>query len=81
MNALTDERRSAILDEIIQATAPPRRKAYQFSRQEYQEQAGLTQAEARHALGKLVKSGQLQRERVLLDGKWADVFWRPEDET
>ena len=72
--------REAILDEIIAATAPPRRKPYQFSRREYQERRGITQAKAQHELRKLVAGGQLKVERVLLDGKWADVFWRPEDE-
>jgi len=77
---MDNARRQAILDEIIEATAPPRRKAYQFSRREWQEHKGQTQAEARHELGKLVKSGQLKKERVLLDAKWCDVFWRVQDE-
>jgi len=77
---LTDDRRLAILDEIIEATAPPRRKAYQFSRKEYQERKQITQSQAQHELKRLVDEGQLKRERVLLDSKWCDVFWRPGDE-
>jgi len=78
--SLTDDRRLAILDEIIAATTPPRRKAYQFSRLEYQERKGITQSQAQHELRRLVDNGQLKRQRVMLDSKWCDVFWRPEDE-
>lgn len=77
---LTDEQRSAILDEIVEATEPPRRKAYQFTRYEYQERKGVTQAAARTQLANAVKAERLMKARVLLDGKWCDVFWRPEDE-
>ena len=78
--SLADEERSAILDEIILATAPPRRKAYQFTRREFQERRGITQAQARTLLENAVKAGTLLKARVLLDGKWCDVFWRAEDE-
>jgi len=77
---LTDEQRTAILDEIIAATAPRRRMAYQFTRREYQERRGVTQAQARTLLQNAVKAGKLLKERMLVDGKLCDVFWRPGDE-
>ena len=77
---LTDEQRSAILDEIILATTPAKRQAYQFTRREYQEQRGITQAQARTLLQNAVKAGQLLKARLLVQGKWCDVFWRPQDE-
>ena len=77
---LTDEQRTAILDEIIAATAPKRRAAYQFTRREYQERLNITQAKARTLLQNAVKAGTLLKERMHVDGKLCDVFWRPEDE-
>ena len=78
--SLTDGQRATILDEIIAATERPQRQSYQFTRREYQEHTELTQSQARTVLDNAVKVGQLKAERVLLDGKWADVFWRVEDE-
>ena len=77
---MEDANRLAILDEIIAATAPPRRKSYQFTRREYQEHRGITLAQARTILQNAVKAGTLLKARVLLDGKWTDVYWREEDE-
>ena len=77
---LTDEQRQAILDEIVAVTEPPKRQEYQFTRREYQEHTGVTQAQAQGRLESAVKSGTLLRERVFIGGKRPWVYWRPEDD-
>ena len=76
---LTDEQRLAILDEIIAATEPAKRQDYQFTRREYQEHTGVTQAQAQGRLERAVKNGTLLREKVHIDGQHPWVYWRPED--
>ena len=80
MNALTDEQRQIILDEIIAVTAPRILKAYQFTRQEYQERAKIGRSVAQRALKKAVEDGLLKRELIHVGGKRAYVYWRLEDE-
>ena len=77
---LTNERRQTILDEIIAATERPQRQAYQFTRREYEEQKGCSQAKAQWALERMVAEGVLVREKADIDDKLLWVYWRPEDE-
>ena len=77
---LMDEQRNAILDEIIEVTMPRQRRPFEFTRREYQERAGLTQGQAARALIDAVEKTPLKTEKILLDGKWTNVYWRPEDE-
>ena len=64
MNALTDEQRQAILDEVIAATMLPERKPYQFTRREYQERAGVSQHTAEGYLEKAVGTGLLLKKLI-----------------
>ena len=77
---MDDVQRLAILDEVIALTERPKRKPYQFTREEYQERAGLTQGEAQTVLEGAVKDGVLKREKIYETGHWTIAYWRPEDE-
>ena len=79
---LTDEQRQAILDEIVEATTPPSKRDYQFTRMEYQERRPeLTVAQAQGTLNRAVDAGLLLKAQVFSDGHWAYVYWRAQDES
>jgi hypothetical protein len=77
---VTDNQRTRILDEIMEMTMPRKRRPFEFTRKEYQEHTGLTQAQAVRTLAGAVENTPLKTEKILLDGKWTNVYWRPEDE-
>ena len=77
---LTDKQRQAILDEIVAMSTPRLKRDFEFTRREYQERTGETQAVAKWALERMVRDGQLKTEKAFVDGHWPWVYWRPEDE-
>ena len=77
---LTDERRQAILDEVVATNEPRRQREFEFTRREYQEYTGVTLANAKWALDRMMQDGTLLREKAFVDGHWPWVYWRPEDE-
>ena len=77
---LTDDRRRAILDEIIAATERPTCEDYQITRREYQNRKGITRAEAESLLLSGVMNQTLVRDKRFVNGREQWVYWRPEDE-
>ena len=77
---LTDEQRQAILDEIVAISTPRQRRDFEITRLEDQHETGLTLEQAKGALDRKVRVGQLQHEKALVDGHWTWVYWRLEDE-
>ncbi len=77
---LTDERRTAILDEVRQHGMPRGQREFEFTRKQYQERHGLTLSQAQGELERMVKAESLKSERAFVDGKWPWVYWQPHNE-
>ena len=77
---LTDLQRQAILDEIVEMGQSRLQRPFEFTRREYQQRSGKSQDQAKGSLLRMVDAGQLRCEKAFVEGKWAWVYWRPQDE-
>lgn len=75
MSRLDGETKRAILDEILELTAPPKMQPNDIALQEYADALGVTRATAKLRLAKLVEQGVLETLIVQCDdGKRRRVY-------
>lgn len=77
---MNEERRRAIVAEILADSEADELQPYQFTVYDYMQQAGRSREICRVRLMKLVKAGRLRTASVVHNGQRISAYWRPEDE-
>jgi len=77
---MQDQDKRALLDELLELTAPPMWQPGDVMLQEYADKLGITRPAAKERLQPLVDQGKLETLVVLCeDGKRRRVYRRPDD--
>lgn len=78
---MNEETRRAIVAEIVAASRPKVKQAWQFDAGDYVAQCpGLTYRQAYEILNRMAKRNELQTALVSSNGQQVRVFWRSGDE-
>ena len=71
--------RAKIMAEIGAAYYVRKRRPWEFTRREFADTIDFDYAKATNILEEKVASGELLSEKVRVNGKLAQVYWRPGD--